>query len=859
MEDNKDLIELTGSASYTTYDPKEVLTVESGEANVYMQFHEGDIIDRSLFLRDVKEGDKIPGLSCRIAGSENKWHFVVIPKKNVTLRKSRSEDENHQLGNEFADSVENFPQMDETNYQKRFARWYIDIMNQESAGIHKMRQQKERDINANFDLMESLFKNRRILKYEFSTDSALYNTVSVLCDYMNIPLIPYQRLLAVKGPYFTIPDMARLSHFVTRTVTLQENWFTKDAGSFIAFMKEDKKPVLCIPKNSHTYMMYDLENRTEKIVEEEEAAALESTAYIIYRHLPGKKQSLKDVLVYGARLIRTRDIVVFVIMYTLSVLVGLAMPFLNEKLYDELIPLGVFTPILQVGLVIFVVMLGNMFFDLVRNLASFRAVKTMEYAIVEATYDRIFKLPQRFIERFGTIELVNRVSSVTGVFSQTVTTGVSAVLGFILSFFYLFKMFDKSKTLAWRGLFMALISGVVMYVFGYLRVSREKEKLVASTKANGMLYQFLTGILKVKVGGMENRSLYEFQKANVESMKYDMRSTTISNAGSVFSAIMTVAYSAIIYYVVVKKKQSLSIGEYTAFSSAYGLFTSAVSQLVNFFVTQANLTPVMDRIRPIFDEPAEVYELSPTAKALQGEVSIDHLSFAYDEDEPNVLTDINIHIKPGEYIGIVGPSGCGKSTLLKLLLGFETATSGNIFYDNRDIESLEKTEMRRQMGAVLQDGKMVVGNIYTNITLSAPNLEPSDVLPLLEEVGLAEDVAKMPMGMFTSISEGGGTVSGGQQQRILIARALANDPVILYLDEATSALDNITQQKVCENMARRNMTRVMIAHRLSTVKNCDRIYVMNEGRIVETGSYDELMELNGLFCELVRRQELGNG
>lgn len=859
MAEKEKIIKLTGSEAFATPDSEEVYTVESGEANVYIQFREGEVVDRSLFLRDIAKGDKVPGLACVMSDTENKWHFVIIPKKEVTLSRSMSEDGNAALGNEFADSIEGFPKTEETDYQKRFTLWYLEVLRQEALGIRKMREQKTNDSIANFDLMESLFKNRRILRYEFSSDSLLYNAASVLCDYLNIPLVSYQRLVAVRGGNdFTIQDMARLSHFVTRQVTLSDKWYKRDAGAFLGFTKEEKKPVLLIPKNSRTYMMYDLERKEEKVVEEEEAAQLDKNAYIFYRHLPGNSQKLKDVLLFGARLISTKDKALFIIMYLLSTIVGLAMPYLNEKLYDELIPLGVFEPIYQVGVVIFVVMIGNMFFGLVRNLASFRAVKTMEYSIIAATYDRIFKLPQRFIERFGTIELVNRVSSVSGLFSTTVSAGISAVLGFILSWFYLYKMFDKSKTLAWRGLIMAVISGVVMYIFGYFRASKEKEKLVASTKANGLLYQFLSGILKIKVSGLENRSLYEFQKANVESMRYDMWSTKISNAGTVFSALMSVAYSGIIYYVVVRKKQVLTMGEYTAFSSAYGMFTSAVSQLVNYFVTRASLTPVMDRIKPIFDEPAEVYGLSPTAKALNGEINIDHLSFTYEEDEPPVLNDINMHIKPGEFIGIVGPSGCGKSTLLKLLLGFEKATAGNIFYDNRDIESLEKTEMRRQMGTVLQDGKMVVGNIYTNITLSAPNLQPSEVEPLLEEVGLADDIAKMPMGMFTSISEGGGTVSGGQQQRILIARALANDPVILFLDEATSALDNITQQKVCENMARRNMTRIMIAHRLSTVKNCDRIYVMDAGRIKEIGSYDELMEKKGLFYELVRRQELGN-
>lgn len=235
---------------------------------------------------------------------------------------------------------------------------------------------------------------------------------------------------------------------------------------------------------------------------------------------------------------------------------------------------------------------------------------------------------------------------------------------------------------------------------------------------------------------------------------------------------------------------------------------------------------------------------------------VNHLDFAYEEDENLVLSDISFEIEPGEFVGIVGSSGCGKSTLLKCLLGFENPTKGNIFYDSKDIVSLDKIELRRQMGVVLQDGQMVVGNIYTNVTLAAPEMDPSDALELLKEVDFYEDVNKMPMGIFTSISEGGGTVSGGQQQRILLARALANNPAILYLDEATSALDNVTQAQVCENLKDRNITRVMIAHRLSTVRGCDRIFVMDRGKIVETGNFDELMNKKGLFYELAKRQQV---
>nr|MCR5107014.1 ATP-binding cassette domain-containing protein [Lachnospiraceae bacterium] len=256
------------------------------------------------------------------------------------------------------------------------------------------------------------------------------------------------------------------------------------------------------------------------------------------------------------------------------------------------------------------------------------------------------------------------------------------------------------------------------------------------------------------------------------------------------------------------------------------------------------------------EEEAEITDQSMAIGKLSGEIEVSHMDFSYDGDETAVLKDINFKVEPGDYVGIIGPSGCGKSTLLKCLLGFEKATKGKIYYDNKDIDSMDKCELRRQMGVVLQDGQLVAGNIYTNVTLSAPNMKATEVEALLKEVDLFKDVEDMPMGIFTSISDGGGTVSGGQKQRILIARALANNPVMIFFDEATSALDNVTQSTVCNSLERRNMTRIMIAHRLSTVRDCDRILVMDKGRIVEDGNFDTLMEKKGLFYELAKRQEI---
>ena len=230
------------------------------------------------------------------------------------------------------------------------------------------------------------------------------------------------------------------------------------------------------------------------------------------------------------------------------------------------------------------------------------------------------------------------------------------------------------------------------------------------------------------------------------------------------------------------------------------------------------------------------------------------MTFAYDRDREPVLRDLSLHIRPGEYVGVVGASGCGKSTLVRLLLGFETPQSGRVCYDGRDVAHLDRQSLRRRLGAVLQDGRLITGTVRQNITVAAPGTTEEELRQLVADACLEEELAAMPMGLDTLLTESGDTVSGGQAQRILIARALCGRPSVLLLDEATAALDNLTQAKVCEGMRQRGVTRLVIAHRLSTVKDCDRILVLDRGTVAEEGTYETLMKKNGLFRRLAEGQ-----
>lgn len=303
-------------------------------------------------------------------------------------------------------------------------------------------------------------------------------------------------------------------------------------------------------------------------------------------------------------------------------------------------------------------------------------------------------------------------------------------------------------------------------------------------------------------------------------------------------------------------KSGISVADYYAFDTAYGMVSGAFASLAGIALTVAQIKPILNMVKPFFDAVPEVSDGKQVITRLSGGIELSNVSFRYSENMPLVVDDMSLKIRPGQYVAIVGKTGCGKSTLMRLLLGFEHPQKGAIYYDGRDLERIDLRSLRRRIGAVMQNGKLFQGDIYSNIVISALWLSQDEAWEAAELAGIADDIRTMPMGMNTIISEGSGGISGGQRQRLMIARAIAPKPRILMFDEATSALDNITQKKISEALASLKCTRIVIAHRLSTIKQCDRIIVLDRGKIIEDGKYDELIEKNGFFAELVARQRL---
>jgi ABC-type bacteriocin/lantibiotic exporter with double-glycine peptidase domain len=265
--------------------------------------------------------------------------------------------------------------------------------------------------------------------------------------------------------------------------------------------------------------------------------------------------------------------------------------------------------------------------------------------------------------------------------------------------------------------------------------------------------------------------------------------------------------------------------------------------------------PQFSRIRPLIASAVEISEDRKPPGELSGSVELSRVTFRYVSGGPPILDNVTLRMAPGEYVALVGPSGSGKSTIFRLLLGFEKPEQGAVFFDGKAIETLDISGVRRQMGVVLQNGQLASGSIYDNIC-GGVQLPLSQAWDAARLAGLEADIKAMPMGMHTVIAEGVSTISGGQRQRLMIARAIVRRPRILLFDEATSSLDNQAQAIVSESLARLNVTRIVIAHRLSTVRQADRIVVLVDGKIVQAGSFAELSGSSGVFADFARRQLL---
>ena len=639
-----------------------------------------------------------------------------------------------------------------------------------------------------------------------------------------------------------------------RNIRLEETWYREAFGPILAFRREDNLAVALLPKPFSGYWYSDPATGARVTLDSKTAALLQPDAICFYRPLPQRALSIPDLLKYLNSCLNASDLAMVAGLTLLATLVGMLMPKVTKLLTGFVLDSGSITLLLGTAVFIVCVTISRLLIGAVRALATNRLQLKTSLSVEAAVMSRMMNLPPSFFRLYSSGELSSRLGSVNQLCTLLVNNVVSTGLTSLMSLLYITQIFRYAPALVAPSLAVIAVTVGVSIVASLMQIKYNRLAMEAGAKNNGIGYALITGVQKIKLAGAEKRAFARWANSYAEASELVYNRPLFLRVSGVITTAVSLAGTILLYYLAVKT--SVSASEYIAFNAAYGAVMGAFTALSAVALSVANIKPILDMAEPILKTEPETAENKEMVTRLSGSIELSNVYFRYTDAMPWVVDGMDLKIRAGEYIAIVGTTGCGKTTLMRLLLGFETPQKGAIYYDGKDMSKLDLRSLRRRIGAVTQDGSLFQGDIYSNIVISAPELTLDDAWEAAEMAGIADDIRAMPMGMQTVISEGQGGISGGQKQRLMIARAVAPKPKILMFDEATSALDNRTQKQVSDALDGLNSTRIIIAHRLSTIKNCDRILVLDQGKIVEDGTYDELIARNGLFAELVARQRL---
>ena len=639
-----------------------------------------------------------------------------------------------------------------------------------------------------------------------------------------------------------------------RNVKLTEGWYKDAYGPLLGLLKEDGIPVALLPDNISGYRYADPRTGKTVKINKKTEQLIDSDAICFYRPLPQKKLTIADLLLYMKNCLTLRDMIMIIAATASVSLIGLLIPRLTAMLTGPVLKSGRSDALIGLAICMLCVAFSSQLMSSVSGFINARLNTKTTLGVQASMMMRIMTLPATFFRKYSAGELRSRSQSVNQLCALLMGMVLSAGLSSITSLMYISQIFNYTPVLVVPSLIVTLVTVVFSTVSTLIQIKINKRIMEHEAKESGMSYSMITGVQKIKLAGAEKRIFAKWLDLYSAGAELTYNPPMFIKINAVISLAITLFSKILMYYLAVRS--GIDQPSYFAFSSAYGMLSGAFMTLSGMALSAARIKPILEMAEPFLNAEPETSDNKEIVTSVSGGVELDHISFRYDEGLPLVIDDLSLKVKPGEYVAIVGKTGCGKSTLMRLLLGFEKPEKGSVRYDGKDINTLDLPSLRKKIGTVMQDAGLFQGDIYSNIVISAPELTLDDAWEAAEKAGIADDIRAMPMGMNTIIAEGQGGISGGQRQRLMIARAIAPKPKLLIFDEATSALDNKTQKQVTEALDAMGCTRIVIAHRLSTIRHCDRIIVIDDGHIREDGTYDELIAKNGYFAELVERQRL---
>ena len=639
-----------------------------------------------------------------------------------------------------------------------------------------------------------------------------------------------------------------------RTVHLEKGWYKDAIGAMLATKKESGEVVALIPTGLSGYSYFDGAIGKRIKISRKNEDLFDPEAIAFYKPFPLKKIGVPSLMKYILETLSLADLILFGLATLAATLVGMLTPKINHIIFSNVIENESMQLFFSVTVFLVCVSITMLLIGILKSLLMARINTKISLAVEAATMMRVMSLPPSFFKQYSAGELSGRAQYIGSLCNMLISTVLSTGLTSVFSLIYITQIFAYAPTLVVPALAIILATILFSLISSFVQMHISKSRMELSTKEGGMQYAMITGIQKIKLSGADKRAFARWANLYAKGAEFSYNPPTFLKINGVISMAISLVGTFVMYWAALES--GIGVADYYAFNTAYGMVSGAFMSLASIALTVAQIKPIMDMAKPILDAVPEIAENKQVVTKLSGGIELNNVSFRYTETMPNVLEDFSLKIKAGQYVAIVGTTGCGKSTLMRVMLGFETPQKGAVYYDGKDLATLDLKSLRRNIGTVMQNSKLFSGDVYSNIVIAAPWLTMDEAWEAAEMAGIAEDIRHMPMGMHTIISEGAGGISGGQRQRLAIARAIAPKPKVLMFDEATSALDNITQKQVSDSLEKLKCTRIVIAHRLSTIRACDRIIVLDKGKIIEDGTYDELIAKNGFFAELVERQRL---
>ncbi|WP_106751261.1 NHLP bacteriocin export ABC transporter permease/ATPase subunit [Pannonibacter carbonis] len=651
---------------------------------------------------------------------------------------------------------------------------------------------------------------------------------------------------------------------ISRSVLLRPGWTRQPGPPMLGYLGPERRPValICIKGQ---WVMRDrgvARPVARDAMEGSGEGGLAADALQLYPALPSHPLRFRDLFFFGFATLGA-DRVRLVALMLAAALLAMLVPYGSRFLISNAIPYGDIglTGVIVGGLV--AAALARTVFEAGKALTMLRSELGFEGRLQPALLLRLLRMPPAFFRAFSVGDITDRVLGIQSARQVITQSFSSAAASSVFSLISLIPILTVDWRLALLALGLALVLGAANGFVSYRGLLHERRRLTEKGRLDSFVVQMLMGLGKLRASASERMGFARWASLFSRNIGHTVAAGRWANWQATLDALLPQLATLTLYATIVylMKADALKGGTAPAFSladfvtvtTAFAQVLAAISALAGALTQSLTAIPLIERAEPIISAVPDTPPVDSRPVTLAGAIDIRNVSFRYSEMAPRALSELTVKIERGEFVAIVGASGSGKSTLLRLLLGFDRPELGDIFYDGHSLNRLDLSDLRRQIGVVLQHGRIMAGSIHANIA-GESGLGLDEALEAARLVGLDRDIEQMPMGMHTVLLDGGGTLSGGQRQRILIARALVSKPAILLLDEATSALDNRTQAIVTETLANLPVTRVVIAHRLSTIEKVDRIVMLDRGRVVETGSFTELMQANGAFAAHARRQ-----